>query len=138
MREQDYTYEERSRRPLTILAWFIGLIMLGVAVNVGAQWWFYLPIGLFMLMVTWMLIADKVSGMRLEGADLELYSGKWQRKIVCEEIVSMDIKEWSDSAPTITLRMRDGENIAVPGMCFGAWKTFANALEQRGVVLNTR
>jgi hypothetical protein len=128
-----YLHQESARRMSTILGLCIGIFMLVLGVYYGAPWWFYIPINAFCLMITYMIVKNKKSGMRLEEDILYLYSGKWQETLNCKNIDFITVKHWSDSKPDITLHLLNQQSFIVPTMCFGSWKEFTDALQRRGI-----
>jgi hypothetical protein len=128
-----YAYEEKSRRPFTILALAISIAMFAVAVYEQADWYFYIPVVLAAGMLAWMVTYNRVSGARLNQQRLQLYAGSWQKSINVSDIAGLRVTRWSKGAPALTLKFHSGTSEMIPGYCVGDSKSFCAALQQLGV-----
>jgi hypothetical protein len=129
----DYQYEENSRRPITILGLAITCVMVGVAQQHGAPWFFLTPVVCTGAMFVWMIVAARRSGMRLLGQELHLYAGKWIQTVPVTTITFLEVKDWIEGAPTVSLALDDGSTVHVPGYCIGSAKDFEAAMLERGI-----
>lgn len=133
MMSHDYQYEENSRRPITVFAFMLSCAFLGIGISYSAPWYFLAPVLVSSAMALWMILANRVSGMQLVGSELLLYSGKWTQSITVSQIDAVRIKYWSESAPSVSLKLNDGSNVAIPGYCIGSAEEFAIAVSNRDI-----
>jgi hypothetical protein len=101
----------------------------------GAPWFFMAPVGLGCLMLAWMVIVNRRSGLTLTDNQLSLYAGRWHQRVATESIRSVKHVQWSDGGPSITLYFADGSALAVPGYCFGSGNTLIQALASRNITV---
>lgn len=130
-----YTYRENSRRPIVYGAFTLSVIMLGAAFFYGAMWYLLLPVGLAAIMSSWMLLFNRVSGAELSASELSLSANTWRKVIPVKDIAEVKIKTWSDSAPSLTLRMKDGTQETIPGYCVGMPTALADEISKLGIAV---
>jgi hypothetical protein len=133
-----YQYEEKSRRPATILALMLFIAMTMIALYAKADWYFFIPIVIGGAMLVWMVIVNRTSGARLNEQRLYLYIGTWQKTINVSDMASLKVTRWSDGAPTLTLKLKTGKSELVSSNCVGDSKTFCAALEQLGIPVHIK
>jgi hypothetical protein len=131
----DYVYEEHGRRPAVLAVIAVAMIMVWVGVQAGAPWYFLAPVGLGGVMALAMAVVNRRSGMSLQGDQLALFSGQWSQTIATADIASVWEARYSDGQPSITLRLRDGSAVRIPGMCFGASVPLLSAFRARGITV---
>ncbi len=131
----DYTYEENSRRPVTLFATVVGVAMLAVAAAYDAPWFFVTPVLVAFLMCLWAIVSNRKSGMMLVGDELRLYAGRWSQTVLASRIRSAKITHWTDGAPSVTLKLADGTSVPIPGYCIGSAAQFTQALRGRGIAI---
>jgi hypothetical protein len=130
-----YEFEEKSRRPATILALMLFIAMTAIALYMKADWYFFIPVVIGGAMLVWMVIVNRVSGSRLNQQRLHLYIGTWQKTISVSEMAGLKVTRWSEGAPTLTLKLKTGKSELISSNCVGDSKTFCAALEQLGVTV---
>jgi hypothetical protein len=130
---QDYHYSERSRRPIVFVIGAISLVMVMIAYHYNAEWYFFIPLGLSLAMSLWSIIVDRLSGMDLAGTSITMFAGNWKNTIDIADIAAVKITRWTDGAPTVVLKLKNGKSETVPGYCLGSSKEFSDALAERGV-----
>jgi hypothetical protein len=128
-----YQYEENSRRPSALIGLFLSCTILGVTYFYQAPWYFFAPTASCAAMLLWAVIANRVSGMQLTETKLMMHAGKWRQSVFVSEIAVVNIKEWMEGPPTITLSMKDGSDISIPDYCIGSSKNFTAALSKSNI-----
>jgi hypothetical protein len=134
----DYTYTEHSRRPATLLALSFSAAMLAGGVAFAAPWYFLVPVILAVLMLLWMVLVNRKSGISLTGDQFSMFAGQWHQSVPTARIRSVKVVHWSDGAPTITLWVANGPDLDVPGYCFGSGDTLINALASRNIPIDEK
>jgi hypothetical protein len=135
MQVLDYNYSEQSRRPGTLLALVLSAAILVIGVLDGAPWFFLAPVLFACLMLIWMVIANRKSGMSLTGDRLNVFAGRWHQAVPTAQIQSVKVVHWSDGAPTITLSIAVASPVSIPGYCFGSADDLIRAMESRGIAI---
>jgi hypothetical protein len=133
----DYSYVERSRRPVTIAAAALCLAMFCVGIAYQAPWYFLAPIILSGAMTFVMIVTNRQSGMNLAGNILHVYSGKWNEQILVDDIAQMQLTRWTDGAPSVVMVLKNSVRMSIPGQCFGSAKDLSEALASRGVLIRS-
>jgi hypothetical protein len=135
-----YTYHLSGRRPGTIFALCVSMLMLGVGVQYGAPWYFLAPVGLAGLMMVWAILSNPKTGSVLTTEKLHFFNRGTEETVLVSDITSMSVRSWTDGPDTVTLRLKSGGTLAVPSLC--ADSKLAPALralgvgEQRAPILN--
>jgi hypothetical protein len=133
MTRLNYVYAEQTRRPAIYLVAAASAAMMALAFWYGADWWFFPPILIGFSMALSMLVFNRWSGMELVGPDLLLYVGSWRRSLLVEQIVSVRVVRWMEGAPSISLDLKDGERVNIPGMCIGSVAELSDAFSNRSI-----
>jgi hypothetical protein len=132
MEAQNYSYQESSRRPIVFFVLALSLGFFVAAKKSGTPWYVSAPAIVSVLMCTWAIIANRVSGSQLDDETLSLFSGKWQRRLSVDEIDAIHVTEWSEGAPTLLLVTKDQEKLSIPSVCIGSSKKFLAACVEHG------
>ncbi len=135
MQVLDYTYSEQSRRPGTLFALTLSAAILAAGGVHAAPWFFLSPVLLAFLMLIWMVVVNRKSGVSLTGDHLKLFAGRWHQVVPTEHIRSVKVVHWSEGAPTITLSLAASPALIIPGYCFGSADDLMRALASRGIMI---
>jgi hypothetical protein len=132
----DYTYSEQSRRPGTLLALAFSSAMLAYGTFREAPWFFLAPVVAAVLMLLWMVVVNRKSGLSLTGDQFCMFAGQWHKVVPTSSILSVKVVRWSDGAPTITLFAANCPGLTVPGYCFGSADKLISALASRDIPID--
>jgi hypothetical protein len=133
MQNADYTYFEQGRRLITLVALCLSTAMLAVAVAYGVELFYLAPVFIALLMLLWMVIVNRRTGMALTGDQLMIFVGNRQQVVATADIRSVKFVNWMEGAPTITMRMANGPDVDIPGYCFGSAAELKRALVARKI-----
>ena len=86
-------------------------------------------------MSSWRLLFNRVSGADLSTTELSLYANQWRKVIHVKDIAEVKIMTWSDGAPSLALRMKDGALETIPGYCIGTPMAFADEAAKLGLAV---
>jgi hypothetical protein len=132
----DYTYSEQGRRPGTLLALALSAAMLAAGAIYAAPWFFLAPVVLATLMLLWMIVVNRKSGLSLTGDQFSMFAGQWHEVVPTSSIQSVKVVHWSDGAPMITLLVANCPGLTVPGYCFGSAEKLISALASRNIPID--
>ena len=105
-----YSYQEKGRRPATYLAAAVFLVMFGVGIYHGAEWYFCLPVVLGGAMIFYLLVKNPISGVVVQPDALVLSPWQSPQSIRVAEIEKVEIVSWSDSTD-MKVHLKTGETI---------------------------
>jgi hypothetical protein len=112
-----YTYHLSGRRPVTVFAFGISLLMWAFVAQYAEPWYFQAPVGLAAAIALWAMIANPQTGSRLSAETLYFYSNDDTETVRIADIATMKVTFWSDGPDTVTLTLTSGRIIQVPSMC---------------------
>jgi hypothetical protein len=107
-----YEYREPGRRPLTMLAFGFSIFMVWMAVQHDA------PVIIFFIVVPccaallWMVVANPVSGLRLDSRTLTLSPWRKPEIIPLDSLERLEYTDWSEGS-SLDVVLVSGEKIRV-------------------------
>jgi hypothetical protein len=131
----DLIYRRSGRRAETLAALIACVLFLILALAWKAPAIFYGPIALAIAVLGVVLKRNPVHGMRLTPMEWQFSRDGTETVVPLAALATVRFTRWSDGAPSVTLRHRDGTEEDVPSLCLPPAKVLADALEARGVTV---
>jgi hypothetical protein len=129
----DLIFRRSGRRAETLAALIACVLFLIIALAWKAPAIFYGPIALAIAVLGVVLKRNPVHGMRLTPSEWQLWSDGTETVVPLAALAAVRVTRWSDGAPSVTLRHRDGTEEDVPSLCPPPVAVLAAALDARGV-----
>ncbi|MEL6769369.1 MAG: hypothetical protein AAFP17_19490, partial [Pseudomonadota bacterium] len=99
-----YERTRRARSALNLGALLFGLAFAAFAASYGADWWFFIPLGLFILPLAVTLIRGRDALFRIDDDAISWDEGGKRRQVAIAEIDHLRIEDWTDSTDIYVVR----------------------------------
>jgi hypothetical protein len=130
-----YEYRCPGRRSIVWLIAAIQAVLLWLAVTHDAPWFIWAIWGPTSLAVAYLLLANPISGLRVDDRYLVLSPWRKPREIPLSEIARVEIRDWSDSTDVV-IHLRDGGAVSTFSGDIPPSRCFESILTARGVTVD--
>ncbi len=134
----DLIYRRSGRRAETLAALIACVLFLILALAWKAPAIFYGPIALAIAVLGVVLKRNPVHGMRLTPTEWQLSMAGTETVVPLAALEAVRFTRWSDGAPSVTLRHKDGTEEEVSSLGLPPAAVLAEALTARGVAVEWR
>lgn len=129
----DLIYRRTGRRAETLAAMIAAVAFLLLALAWNAPPYVYGPIALAIALLGLVLKRNPVYGMHLTTEIWTLYIDGAEKVVPLDSLASVRFAHWTDGAPTVSVRMRDGTEEDIPSLGLPPEDILAEALVTRGI-----
>jgi hypothetical protein len=126
-----YAHSLAGRRPATIFALIVTILMIVFAFAYKAPSYFFIPLVISLVIALSALIANPQTGVRLTAQTLHFYNGRHKPDVAVADIRSAKIESDMDGGPHADLVLANGEKAHIPAMCVN--RDLGPALESLGI-----
>ncbi len=131
----DLIFRRTGRRAETLAAMIacVGVLILALAWKAPAI--FYGPVALAIAVLGVALKRNPVYAMRLTPTEWQMTVAGEDRVVPLADLAAVRFTQWTDGAPAVRLRRRDGTEEDVPGLGLPPGDVLAEALSARGIAI---
>jgi hypothetical protein len=131
----DLIFRRTGRRSETLAALIACVLFLIVALAWNAPPIFYGPVALAIAVLGVVLKRNPVHGMRLTPTEWEVTTNGVERIIPLADLATVRFESWTDGAPSVRLRFRDGRTEELSSLGLPRVDLLSEALGARGVTV---
>ncbi|MEO1746361.1 MAG: hypothetical protein AAFR13_07515 [Pseudomonadota bacterium] len=127
-----YTYERTTRSPVYLAAGGFCVLLLVLAISLGAPWWIWAVWAPVSAVVFYLLWANKSYGIRLTDTELAIETDGASQRFALSAIDHLHVRDWSDSTD-FELHLKDGTEVSVFSENMPGIQAIRTEFEKRGV-----
>lgn len=131
----DLILRRTGRRAETLAAMMALVGFLILAVTWNAPVYVYGPVALVIALLGLLLKRNPIYGMHLTPTEWHLFLDGAEKVVPLDALAAVRFTEWTDGAPSVSLRWRDGSEEDIPSLGLPPAEILAEALAKRGVAV---